>query len=196
MQKLILFVAAIIISGISIAATPDKADIYESEYFAAGKKRDTLKNDTMFYARRMSNEIKFTLNQKGEIGLLFNENPAITIKSDGSTGFGTQNPEYRIDVCGSIRASEELIVETNKWCDYVFEDEYKLQPFAERMSVIKKEKHLPYVKAEEDIYNSGVPVSETLSGMLRNIEELYLYVEELENRIKLLEEENKALKPE
>ncbi len=196
MQKLILLSSFLIITGLSIAINPSKIIDFEYQDFAISKKKDSLKNDTMVFIRRMGNEVKLSLNNDGDFGFSYNENQTITIKADGNTGFGTKNPEYRIDVCGSIRASEELIVESNKWCDFVFDDSYKLQPFTERIELIKKQKHLPYIKAEAEIYNSGVPVSETLSGLLHNMEELYLYVEQLENRIKLLEEENKALKSE
>jgi hypothetical protein len=196
MQKLIILIAALTISAMTMVAAPVREYFKETDDLAISKKRDTLKNDTLLYARRFGTELKFTLNKDGELGILFNENQTITVKSDGYTGFGTKNPEYRVDVCGSIRASEELIVEANKWCDFVFDEEYQLQPFQQRILTIKKDKHLPYIKPEEEILNSGVPISETLTGLLQNVEELYLYIEQLENRIKTLEEENKNLKSE
>jgi len=163
------------------------------EHYPSMIRKDSLKTDEVFNFKKMGYEIKMTLNKSGEIGFVVNENQIITIDSDGSVGFGTKNPEYKLDVCGSIRASEELIVEANEWCDFVFEKEYSVQPFKERMTAIKTQKHLPYIQAQESIINSGIPVSETISGLLRNVEELYLYIEDLERRINMLEEENKEL---
>lgn len=194
MQKYIYTLLFLIISGFLVASDFSSVILSENDFSGPIKRRDTLKTDTMFVARRMGNEVKFTLNKAGELGILLDETQMITMKKDGFTGFGTKNPQYRLDVCGTIRASEELIVESSEWCDFVFDDQYKLQPFEQRISAIRKNKHLPYLKPEAEIYENGIPVSETLNGLLRNIEEMYLYIEELENRITALELENKNLK--
>lgn len=188
MQKIFLVLGSLFLSFVLFAT--DIKTTYGNDFdFCISKKRDSLKNDTMFYARRMGTEVKMTLNGKGEIGVLINDNQAITIKSDGFTGFGTKKPQHRLDVCGTIRASEELIVETNEWCDFVFRADYALQPFEQRIEQVKENKHLPYIRPESEITESGVPVSETLTGLLRNVEELYLYIEQLEKRISSLETE-------
>jgi hypothetical protein len=193
MQKIIISILGIIIT-VSLCAGTDIISVNQTNQFQYPiRKKDSVKSDTIFNTSRMGNELKMTLNKAGEIGVLINENQVITVKNDGFTGFGTNNPQCRVDVCGSIRASEELIVEANEWCDFVFDESYTPEPFRERMEVIKSQKHLPYIKSEEEILNSGISVSETISGLLRNIEEMYLYIEKLEERISLLEEENKKL---
>lgn len=194
MLKIFLF--AIFLSICALGFTAEITAFNMNEYTTIRKDKDSIKTDTIFYARRMGNELKLVLNKNGDIGVFINEAQTITIKKDGFTGFGTSNPQHRVDVCGTIRASEELIVETHEWCDFVFNDSYILQPFSERMSVIKANKHLPYLSKEEDVLNNGISVSETLNGLLQNVEEMYLYIEQLENRIKTLEEENSKLKSE
>jgi hypothetical protein len=191
-----IFLATIVLSICTLGFATDNTHYRINDYPTPRKDKDSLKTDTIFYARRMGNELKLVLIKTGDVEVLINDVQTITINKDGFTGFGTKNPQYRVDVCGTIRASEELIVETNEWCDYVFEDSYMLQDFAERMSSIKKNKHLPYIKNEADILDNGVSVSETLNGLLHNMEEMYLYIEQLEKRIKLLEEENANLKSE
>ncbi len=167
---------------------------YENFEELISKKKDSLKNDTMFFARRLGNEIKFTFNKTGELAVLLNEKQNITIDSSGNIGLGNNKPQYRIDVCGSIRASEELLVETNQWCDYVFDSDYKIQDFNLRINQIKENKHLPYLKSESEILEKGIPMSETLIGILQNVEELYLYLELLEQKVSTLEQENTKLK--
>lgn len=195
MDKIFLSLFIISTSALSHAAELNTSYFNESDFFIS-KKKDTLKNDTMFVARRMGNELKFILTKDGDFAVLFNDSQNITVKSNGNFGLGTKNPQYRLDVCGSIRASEELMVETNEWCDFVFRAEYVLPPFEQRIEQIKENEHLPYIRPESEIIESGIPVSETLTGLLRNVEEMYLYIEQLEQRISKLEEENRKLKTE
>ncbi len=120
----------------------------------------------------------------------------ITVLSNGKVGIGTTNPQNKLDVCGIISSNIEVVVETNNWCDFVFEPDYILEPFAERMQLIKTQQHLPNILPESEIFEKGVPVSQTLKGILQNVEEMYLYMEKLENRLKEVERENFKLKQE
>ncbi|HOZ30122.1 MAG TPA: hypothetical protein PLL66_04325 [Bacteroidales bacterium] len=193
MHKTFLSIISIALN-ISIFASNVDLNISISEYnYYPIRKKDSIKSEIIYNIKKMGNEIKLSLNKEGKVGYIINENQVITIKNDGFTGFGTDNPQHRLDVCGTIRASEELIVEASEWCDFVFEKGYIKEPFKERMTSIKTQKHLPYIRPQEDILESGISVSETISGLLRNIEELYLYIEELEKRIDNLESENARL---
>ncbi len=155
-----------------------------------------FKTDTIFNVARIGQKLKFVFDSSANFNLMINEEKLISVLSDGKTGFGLTNPEYKVDVCGSIRASEELIVEANEWCDYVFDENYSQEEFSLRMESIHHNKHLPYILSESEILEEGIPVSETITGLLRNVEELYLYIEKLEQRITLLEKENENLKSE
>ena len=167
---------------------------FAQRFDKAPSHRQVMSADTLLSAQNNGAELKFTLNERADFGLMLNEHNVMTISSDGNAGFGTDKPEYRVDVCGSIRASEEIVVETNEWCDYVFDKEYQLESFEDRMTRINKDRHLPYIQPEEEILENGMPVNETITGLLRNVEELYLYVEKLEERIDDLEDENQQLK--
>ena len=158
------------------------------------RNKDIVESDTVFQARRAGNEIKAVLNSSADFSILINNKQNILINAEGNTGLGTTKPEYRLDVCGTIRASEEIIVETNEWCDFVFSDDYELQNFNKRIEYIKTAKHLPYIESESQVLSNGISVSQTITGLLRNIEEMYLYLEQLEKRISLLEDENASLK--
>jgi hypothetical protein len=106
----------------------------------------------------------------------------------GNVGIGTINPQYGLDVRGKIRSDNEVLVKTADFPDFVFDKDYSMQAFGNRMSTIKKQKHLPYIASAEEIEENGLPVSETMSGLTRNVEELYLYIEKLEKRIAELED--------
>jgi hypothetical protein len=53
--------------------------------------------------------------------------------------------------------------------------------------LVKELKHLPDVPSAKEFEESGMDVSETNLILLRKIEELTLYIIELNNRIKVLE---------
>jgi hypothetical protein len=112
----------------------------------------------------------------------------------GNVGIGTNAPEYRLDVRGKIRSNDEILVKALDFPDFVFEDTYDLPSFDKRMSEIKANKHLPYILPAKEMETNGLPVSETINGLTQNIEELYLYIEKLEEKISHLEAEINQVK--
>lgn len=102
-------------------------------------------------------------------------------------GIGTQNPQYKLDVAGGIRA-QEIVVETTG-ADFVFADDYQLRPLSEVKEFIQANKHLPEIQSAKDMQENGVSVSELQTQLLQKIEELTLYILQQEERIKVLEAE-------
>lgn len=115
------------------------------------------------------------------------------LSDDGNVGIGTGTPNYKLDVNGIIRSRSEIIICSTDWCDFVFNSDYKLESFQARMQNIKKQKHLPWIKSENHVVEQGVSVSETIKGLLQNVEEMYLYMEQMQDRIENLEKENRLL---
>ncbi len=68
---------------------------------------------------------------------------------------------------------------TTDWADYVFADTYQLRPLAAVESYIQKNKHLPDVPSAQEMVNTGLDVAKTDAMLLQKIEELTLYVIEL-----------------
>lgn len=111
----------------------------------------------------------------------------MVIKGDGNVGIGTNNTNgFKLNVCGTIRA-QEINIEDNNWCDFVFYPNYKLMSLDERKTYLQKNQHLPYMKSEKEIIEQGANISEVIKGLLQNIEELNLYVIQLNEKIKVLE---------
>jgi hypothetical protein len=108
---------------------------------------------------------------------------------NGNVGIGTFNPAYKFSVNGTIQA-KEVRVETG-WADYVFEKEYKLRPLAEVAAFIQQHKHLPGMASAKEIQENGLAVGATQTKMMEKIEELTLYVIDLQNQIAQLKAEKR-----
>ncbi len=110
----------------------------------------------------------------------------------GNIGMGTFNPSHKLSVNGTIRA-KEIIVNTG-WADYVFADSYRLKPLAEVERFIQTHNHLPGVPSANQVQAEGIGMGEASTLLLEKVEELTLYLIELDKKVKQLQEENNQLK--
>lgn len=107
---------------------------------------------------------------------------------NSNVGIGTlPNLNYKLSVNGTIR-SKELIVESG-WADYVFDEKYKLRSISDLEEFVIKNKHLPNIPKATDIENNGLKVAETNKFMMEKIEEMALYIIQLNKKIENLDAE-------
>jgi hypothetical protein len=85
----------------------------------------------------------------------------------------------------------ELNVRITNFPDYVFDKNYKLNILENLEQSILTYHHLPNVPAAADIEKNGVNLGELNRLQFEKIEELTLYIIELEKRLKKLETEKK-----
>lgn len=86
------------------------------------------------------------------------------------------------------------LVNTADWADYVFEEEYDPMSLEEVEKFVKIHKHLPKVPSAEQIVKNGLDVHEISKMFMEKIEELTLYMIQLNKEVKALREENKDLR--
>jgi len=104
----------------------------------------------------------------------------------GNAGIGTApNSNFRLSVNGDVRA-KEVVVETG-WSDFVFHDDYYLPPLSEVEQFIKKNGHLQDIPPASEVMENGVGLAGINTRLLQKIEELTLYMIELNKQIELLE---------
>ena len=109
------------------------------------------------------------------------------ITSSGNVGIGTTAPaaQYKLSVKGAIRC-EKVVVEIN-WADYVFNKEYKLMTIDELEKFVTANKHLPNIPTGSEIEKNGLDIGSVQAKQMEKIEELALYIIELNKRIAELE---------
>lgn len=121
----------------------------------------------------------------GNINLVTRGANRLTVFANGNVGIGTASDDFKLSVNGTIR-SKEVRVESG-WADYVFDEGYRLRPLAEVEQFIQANKHLPDVTPAADIQKDGLQVAKQMTEMMQKVEELTLYVIQLDK-------ENTALK--
>lgn len=108
---------------------------------------------------------------------------AIFIQEGGNVGIGgVTNPQSSLAVNGTITC-KELVVTLDGWADYVFNDNYLLSPLSEVEKFIRENKHLPGIPSEKEIIENGLTVGEMNKKLMQKVEELTLYVIELQKQV-------------
>jgi len=118
-------------------------------------------------------------------------NHALFLHDNGNIGIGTNNPQSKLAVDGTICAREVRVSLSGSpcWPDYVFDKDYKLMSLSELEQYITTNKHLPDVPSAQEVEENGIQLGEMQGKLLQKIEELTLYIIALEKR--LAEIENK-----
>jgi len=105
----------------------------------------------------------------------------------GNVGIGTATTDAKLTVKGIIHAQEVRIDVNVPGPDYVFESNYKLLSLVDLNKYIQENKHLPEVPSAKEFEQGGVNVSDMNMLLLKKVEELTLYVIELEKKVSALE---------
>jgi hypothetical protein len=96
------------------------------------------------------------------------------------------DPFTMLTVDGGI-VCRKLNVTLNHWSDSIFAPNYYLMPLDSVANFIKVNGHLPGVPSEKDVKINGVDLAQNDVVLLAKVEELTLYIMQLEGRIKELE---------
>lgn len=126
----------------------------------------------------------------GDTKIQSNSVDIIVFKSNGTVGIGTDNTgPYKLAVEGSIGARVIKVTVASPWADYVFGKSYQLKPLPDLDNYIQTNKHLPGVPTTDEVQRDGIDLGKMNTKLLEKVEELTLYVIELNKKIELLEKD-------
>jgi len=122
-----------------------------------------------------------------------------TVYANGKTYIGEKNQkksnhsDAQLTVYGKIVATSCYITLDN-WADYVFADNYHLPKLSEVESYYKLNKRLPEIPSEKEIIENGVDLAEMNKLLLKKIEELTIYLVELDKELESFKNEVESIK--
>lgn len=120
----------------------------------------------------------------------------IHISEDGHTnvGLGMKPAGYRLSVEGKAIATEFTAMDIQDWPDYVFADEYPLKSIEEVKEFISENNHLHGIPSAKEVEENGVDLGQMSKNLMEKVEELTLYVIQLNDQNKLLQQQIDDLK--
>jgi hypothetical protein len=149
--------------------------------------RDIVQLGTIHPSTGNTSEIRFKITHDGTV-VMYNHGGHSLIAYDN-----TGAKILQLENSGLLRAREVRVDETN-WPDYVFDKDYKLPKLKDVAKYIDKNHHLPGVPSAAEIESDGLSLGDMQNIQMQKIEELTLYMIEMEKRIETLEKENEELK--
>jgi hypothetical protein len=122
-------------------------------------------------------------------------NVTASFLTNGNVGIGTTNPgSFKLAVEGKIGAREVHVTSQSPWPDYVFSNQYKLKSLNTLEDYIKKNNRLPGMPSAAEVKNDGFELGKMNTRVVEKIEELTLYIIDLNKKIEKLEKDNATLR--
>ncbi len=117
----------------------------------------------------------------------------LVLKSNGNVGIGTENPDAELAVNGTIH-TKEVKVDLIGWSDFVFEESYDLPSLEQVEAQIKEKGHLKDIPSAAEVAENGIYLGEMDAKLLQKIEELTLYMIDLNKQVQTQKTEIEQLK--
>lgn len=165
-----------------------------------------LNTQLNIFSAGTNNGIKFSTNTNTTNKIIFTNNSQnqsmFTVYADGRTCIGQEfskqpaSSVYMLAVNGKIGAREIKVSIQNPWPDYVFENNYKLLSLDNVEQYLTKHKHLPNIPSAKELKTEecGLNLGEMQGMQMEKIEEIYLYLIDMNKELKALKKENEELK--
>ncbi len=114
----------------------------------------------------------------------------------GQVTMGTYTPAtgYKLSVKGKVICEEAKVQLSASWPDYVFKSDYPLMTIPDLEKSIRKEQHLPNIPAAADMEKNGIMLGDMNRRIIEKVEELTLYIIDLNKQNEQLRQEVDQLK--
>ncbi|MBL4663021.1 MAG: hypothetical protein JKY22_05595 [Flavobacteriaceae bacterium] len=141
-------------------------------------------SEQVYYDKNQSPFYSLKEDGSGNVFLqLLKENSYVSI---GTNSYTDGSDVYKLSVNGKMRA--ETVKVYTDWADFVFEKDYDLLKLEEVENFINENGHLKDIPNAETVAQNGIELGEMNKLLLQKIEELTLYVIQLNKEIKALKQ--------
>jgi hypothetical protein len=106
-----------------------------------------------------------------------------------SSSFGNDIRTFEVYGNGVVYATEIYVAKRQDFPDYVFEEEYQLMTIDELDSYIQTNGKLPNMPSAEQVAQEGIAVGDLEVKLVEKVEELTLYIIELQKKYEALEKQ-------
>jgi hypothetical protein len=137
---------------------------------------------------------KFYLANEVNQALLYGDinSGQVLIGNSNPTGYVFKGSR-KLNVLGGILSDSVRVALSNTWADYVFDENYSLTTLQDLEQFIKTNKHLPNMPSAGEVATNGIELGDMNIRLVEKIEELTLYILDLERRLKVQEDQQKLL---
>lgn len=123
----------------------------------------------------------FLNNDGGDVSMCYAGGNVMIGASAPATG-------YLLTVDGKVICEELKVQLSQDWPDYVFEEGYDMPSISELKAFVKTHKHLPGIPDAEEM-KAGVSVGDMQTKLMQKVEELSLYIIQLQDQIDALRQQ-------
>ncbi len=108
----------------------------------------------------------------------------------GNVAIGTTTLTYALNVSGDINVTGDYRQNGSVYPppDYVFAPSYALMSFPDLRKFLVENRHLPNFPSAEEMKTQGIKLVQQNMQLLEKLEEAYLYILQLEERVSKLEQ--------
>jgi len=155
-------------------------------YFGGGSVTTSNTKGRYNFYGSLDNGIYIETPMPGKFGISF-KSAALTDNAIQVMGTDGNTRNFSVKANGYVYA-RKYTTTLNNIPDYVFLPSYKLMSFTDLRTFVNTNHHLPNVPSANDYQQNGVDLGEMNRVLLEKTEELTLYILQLEERLKKLEE--------
>jgi|GEM_PF-584810 len=158
--------------------------------YIAGESEDVVPNatdaivGTIMMVARSKNASQYQLANNNVLAVNNATQNLFMIKANGNVGIGTTDPKgYKLAVNGAGVFTRVVVKTYSNWPDYVFAADYSLPSLSLLEQFITINKHLPEIPSAQVVAEEGQDVGEMNRLLLKKVEELTLYIIQLNKRL-------------